>query len=235
MTNYAFCDVDQTIYDGYSMADFYLSSEVIEMAGKYIYEKDLEIGKLYKSGKITYGEAGLRAAKLSASTVKGMKVEDVQEIANNFIKNKEVKPFVVPLFDLLHQHNFSIVLVSGSVNFVTRAIGDYCHADFVHATTPEVIAGRYTGNIAYMLDNEEKAILIKQKYDLDKGHILAFGDSTGDIPMLSLAHHSFVINPHQPEMNDIVLSHDNWYRAHNENIIDQVQGLLRKLNKTLYG
>lgn len=159
MTNYAFFDVDQTIYPGYSMADFYLSSVVADRGGADIHRQDLEIGALYQSGQISYGEAGARAAKLCASTMKGESVGTAKSLALSFIAEHGLKSFVDPLFTLLHKHSYSIVLVSGSVEFIVHAIAKHSHADhYLSTTIKKNEDDTYTGQVLHQLDNEEKNI-----------------------------------------------------------------------------
>lgn len=227
MYKLAFFDVDQTIYPGYSMADFYHTPDVKNLLGPDFFQEDLEIGQLYKSGQITYAEAGARAARLCASSVKGQSVETVTKLANSFVQIHGVKPFVGSLFSLLHQSDYTIILVSGSVDYIVKAIANHTTADLYHATTPELDLNKtYTGNITHQLDDIEKEKIIKQNYDLAHATVLAFGDSTGDIPMLSLADHAFIINPHQAELHQLIQQHPNYYLVNENNILDTISSLI---------
>lgn len=227
MHKYAFFDVDQTIYPGYSMADFYHTKSLKTLLSKDFYQEELMIGQLYKSGQITYAEAGARAARLCASSVKGQSVDAVAKLAHDFAQNNGVKPFVKPLFSLLHQSSYVIVLVSGSVDFIIKAIAKKTGADLYHATTPELDLNKtYTGNITHQLDDIEKEKIIKQNYDLAHATVLAFGDSTGDVPMLSLANHGFIINPHQPELLKLAAENPNYHLVEEANIIKSVSQVL---------
>lgn len=227
MSNYAFFDVDQTIYPGYSMADFYHTPSVKKIVGSDFFQEEAIIGHLYKSGQITYAEAGRRAAKLCASSVKGLKLDIVEALANEFVKSNPVKSFVLPLFSLLQRSGYTIVLVSGSLNFIVRAIAQHTHADLYHATTPEVDEHScYTGNISHQLDDVEKLKIIKNSYDLTHATLLGFGDSTGDIPMLSLTHHAFIINPHQAELNVLAQQNPNYHLVDEDSIQQEVMKII---------
>lgn len=227
MHKYAFFDVDQTIYPGYSMADFYHTKSLKTLLSKDFYQEELMIGQLYKSGQITYAEAGARAARLCASSIKGKSIETVAKLAEAFVTDHGVKSFVDPLFSLLHQSGYTIVLVSGSVDFIIKAIAKHTGADLYHATTPELDLNKtYTGNITHQLDDIEKEKIIKQNYDLAHATVLAFGDSTGDIPMLSLANHGFIINPHQPELLKLAAENPNYHLVENTEIIESVKKVI---------
>lgn len=227
MSNYAFFDVDQTIYPGYSMADFYLSPAIISRGGDEIYKQDLEIGSLYKDGHITYAEAGQRAIQLCATTIKDESVASANNLASSLIQSHGLKDFVTPLFSLLHKHGYYIVLVSGSVEFLVGAIAKHSMADeYLSTTLVKDGQGIYTGEISHQMDNEEKKKYILKHFDLSTSHVLAFGDSTGDIPMISLADHGFFIDPHQREIADLINSHDNWHLTNENNILSQVESVI---------
>ena len=230
MHKYAFFDVDQTIYPGYSMADFYHTPAVKSLLGPDFYLEDLAIGQLYKSGQITYAEAGARAARLCASSVKGQSTEIVAKLASDFVQSHGLKPFVSSLFSLLRQSNYIIILVSGSVDFIIQAIANHTNADLYHATSPELDTNNiYTGNITHQLDDVEKAKIIKQNYNLDQASVLSFGDSTGDIPMLSLAKHAFIINPHQPELYKLAEDNHNYHLVEEGTILNSVNKIISQI------
>lgn len=223
MTNYAFFDVDQTIYAGYSTPDFYLFLVTKGFGGEWTIQKDNEIGELYQSGKINYSEAGVRVVQLLADVIKDKTITEITKLANEFVELNGLKDFVPELFAFLKLHDYQVVLVSASPDPNVEAISKISQADSFHSSKFEIVHGRFTGKVVHQLDNEEKRDLILRNIENDyRGHILAFGDSTGDIPMLSIADDAFIIDPHQPEMKEIIKSHKNWYLVNEKNILDQV-------------
>jgi len=228
MSNFAFFDVDQTIYNGYSTPDFYLYLVTQGMGGAWTIAKDQEIGKLYKAGKITYKHAGEQVVQLLADTIAGHSVEKIKGLASQWVSTSlKVKPFVKEVVTILKANNFRTILVSGSSIPNVEAIFEVSGADIFHSTGLEVVDNKYTGKVIHMLDDEAKKSLILSNYKLDSSNCLkfGFGDSTGDVPMLSLCDHAFVISPHQDEMRLLSLA-KGWHLVTNDNIIEIVRKTL---------
>lgn len=228
MSNFAFFDVDQTIYDGYSTSDFYLYLVTQGMGGAWTISRDEEIGKLYKAGKITYKHAGEQVVQLLADTVMGHSVEEIKHLASQWVSGSgKVKPFVKEVITLLRAHNFRTILVSGSSIPNVEAIFNVSGADLFHSTGLEVVDSRYTGKVINMLDDEAKKSLIESQYKIDTNNCLkyGFGDSTGDVPMLSLCDNAFVITPHQDEMKSLSIT-KGWHLVTNDNIVETVKKVL---------
>lgn len=227
MSKYAFIDVDQTIYDGYSMADFYLGMVGQGYGGDWTIQRDKELGELYQAGKITYTEAGLRANQLTADVVKGLDIETVASHAANIVELKGLKPFAIELFPYLHSLSYQCILVSGSVEPIVSAISSYIKADGFFASELEVVDGHYTGKVVQVCDHTVKTAKIKHIISQNKpSPIIVFGDSTGDIPMLELSDHGFVVSPHQPELLSVIAKHPNWQVVNDQNLIQTVKNTL---------
>ena len=155
--------------------------------------------------------------------IKDKTITEITKLANEFVELKGLKGFVPELFAFLKLHDYQVVLVSASPDPNVEAISKISQADSFYSSKFEIVRGRFTGKVVYQLDNEEKRDLILKNIAKDNnGHTLAFGDSTGDIPMLSIADDAFIIDPHQPEMKEITKSHKNWYLVNEKNILDQV-------------
>ena len=228
MSNYAFFDVDQTIYDGYSTPDFYLYLVSQGFGGDWTIKKDKEIGELYGSGQISYKIAGEKVTQLLADTIKGHEVDEINHFAKQFlmVKNK-LKPFAVELITMLKRNDHQTILVSGSTTPSVEAIRHVSGADKILCTKLEIGNNKYTGQVSQMLDDIEKKKAILDEYKLDNPDSikLGFGDSTGDVPMLSLCDHVFVITPHQEDM--IALSKaKRWNLVSNENVLEIVKQIL---------
>ncbi|MBP9670658.1 HAD-IB family hydrolase [Candidatus Woesebacteria bacterium] len=228
MSNHAFFDVDQTIYDGNSTSDFYLYLVSQGLGGEWTIAKDKEIGELYSSGQITYKAAGESAIQLLADTIKGYDVGQIQNFANKFLLTKnKIKPFVVELISILKNSDYETILVSGSPTPNVEAIGSAAGTDRALCTTLEILNNKYTGKVIHMMDDIEKKKVIISKCRLDSTDSIkiGFGDSTGDVAMLSLCNHAFVINPHQEEMVALAIA-KGWHLVTSDNILEVVKKTL---------
>lgn len=228
MSNYAFFDVDQTIYDGYSISDFYLYLVSQGLGGDWTIAKDKEIGELYGSGQITYKAAGESVIQLLADTIKGYDVDQIQNFANKFLLTKnKIKPFAVELVSILKHSGYETILVSGSPTPNVEAIGSAVGSDRTLCTALAILNNKYTGKVVHMMDDIEKKKTIVSKCRLDGTDSIkiGFGDSTGDLAMLSLCDHTFVINPHQEEMVELSKA-KGWNLVTSGNILEVVKKTL---------
>lgn len=228
MNKYAFFDVDNTIYNGYSTSDFCLFLANQGICSKSVIEKVEELVEFYSSGKIDYTTASIQATQLLTDALKGFTLGEVTQLGDSFVtKGAKLFPFVIELFGLLEEHGFQTYLISAAANPCIEAIARFLKTDKYFASELEIIADKYTGKILKMLNNEEKRHTIRHIM----GHLsenslkLGFGDSTGDTQMLLSVNHAFVINPHQKEI--IKLAKEmKWSLGTNETILSEVRKTL---------
>ena len=228
MNRYAFFDVDNTIYDGYSTSGFYLFLVDKGICSSKIKEEDEELGKLYFDGKIDYTVASQRVVELQAEAIKGFTVEKVAELGDEFVKKgAKLFPFVKDLFTLLEENNFQTYLISAAASPSIEAIARFLGIDKYFASILEIKANKYTGGVSQMTNNEEKKHAIHRVMGKlnDISLKLGFGDSTGDVEMLSAVDYAFVINPHQEEITKIAKD-KKWFLTTSDTIISEVRKIL---------
>lgn len=100
-----------------------------------------------------------------------------------------VRPGAWSEFERLEKEGYQLVIVSASPDHWIEGFARQIRADLI-ATRLEIkddkLTGRIQGRNCYGV---EKVARIREKYDLAAyEHILAYGDSSGDLPMLDLAH-----------------------------------------------
>lgn len=133
--------------------------------------------------------------KLLAHFLGGMKEADFDAVCAGFVAERLpalLRPSALDTLGRHRQEGAEIVIVSASpVNWV----GPWCRQqDFsCLATRLQVAAGRLTGRIeGANCHGEEKVRRIRSQYALQVyRRIYAYGDTAGDLPMLSLATDSF--------------------------------------------
>lgn len=229
MKKYAFFDVDNTLYKGYSVTDFYLFLADKGHKSKWAYSQDEEIGRYYRSGKINYEEASIRVAKVLARCVSGLTIRQVDEYKKEFMETKErLNPWVKDIFNVLEGKGFTIYLISASPNPNIEAIADYLKCDKYSTSELELKNGKYTGKILNMLNYEEKL----HKIHRILGHLtknsfkIGFGDSSGDVDMLSLMDEAFLYQPHQKKLIQVAKNR-GWRVVNENNILETVKQVLR--------
>ena len=132
--------------------------------------------------------------KVLAYFFKNMSTSKFQEICDAFAKNilpSYLRPKALEEIANLQRQGVQIVIVSASPENWIRQWASSVNAALL-ATNLQVIEERITGKIeGCNCYGEEKVRRIKSAYDLDDyTEVYAYGDTSGDKPMLSLAGHS---------------------------------------------
>lgn len=120
---------------------------------------------------------------------------EFQELCDRFateVVPDLVRPKAIREIGMLRDKGFQIVIVSASPENWIRGWADTVPASLL-ATRLETHDDRLTGQIlGQNCHGNEKVRRIGEAFNLDDyNEIYAYGDSSGDLPMLALAHHSF--------------------------------------------
>jgi len=200
---YAFFDIDNTLYDGYITSGFYLFLANKGYISEEIYTEDKWIGDHFHSGKIDYAEASRQVLELTAKYLRGKKENQVACWQKEFgkVNEKKLFPWVNELVSELRHSGYKIYLISAAANLVTQAIADRLKADRIFSTEVFVKNGVYTGKVGTILNYEQKKDLVHKLIGyLPKAKKIGFGDSTGDVDMLSHMDVSYLYKPKNDEL-----------------------------------
>jgi HAD superfamily hydrolase (TIGR01490 family) len=92
-----------------------------------------------------------------------------------------------------------VILVTGSLDFLIEPIAGALQVDHCLATRLEQVEGLYTGRVHDPLPyGEGKVRLIRalaSELEIDLSESFAYGDSPGDVEILSTVRHPMVVNP----------------------------------------
>jgi HAD superfamily hydrolase (TIGR01490 family) len=131
----------------------------------------------------------------------GWPVQQVHDIVGATL-HELIAPLVyavaVELFEEHRAAGREVVLVSSSGEEVVGPIGEMLGVDRVIATRMEVVAGCYTGDIAFYAYGEHKEAAIRElaaERGWDLADCYAYSDSVTDVPMLSAVGHPVAVNP----------------------------------------
>lgn len=232
MEKLAFFDLDDTLYNGASPIDFnnFLVSEGI--CPESLIEKVNTAISDYRSGTRSYAETVETILGATAEHLKGHSVEKIKGVAQRFKESHhKLFEYALKLIPLLSDKGFRCIVVSGSSLPVVSALTSDLPIDTIFATEFEERDGIYTGSLAQLMDGAEKEKALKSLFsEAEAAFSLGFGDSTGDIDMLSIADHAFVLSPKQEEMR--TLSEERgWTVTDPENILSQVEAAITHLAK----
>jgi HAD superfamily hydrolase (TIGR01490 family) len=204
MKKYAFFDVDNTVYNGYTASDiFFYASKKGEMNVKFK-DEYLKIFELYRNGEIDYSYIAKKTLEIYSKSIKGMSKSQVKSLYLELFNQKKELIFnwVSPVIKLLKLNNFKIVLISGGPDIAIENLIDKVGAHEWYATNIEYLSNKFTGKNPNIMDNKNKVKIIKKiTKNNKKSFSLGFGDSSGDIPMLKIVDKAFVVyNDHHPDM-----------------------------------
>lgn len=198
----AFFDIDGTIYrEG-------LITEVFKKIMRYELVED---DKWYNEVKPAFSKWDkrqgdydtylLKMVDIYTESIKGLSKEHIEHIAKKVInqKGERVYTFTRERIKWHKEQGHVVIAISGSpMELVREMAGKYEMDDFKGTIYNLGEDGRYTGEITPMWDSvsKEKALFeLKEKYDIDLSQSYAYGDTSGDLTMLSYVGIPYAINP----------------------------------------
>lgn len=163
---------------------------------------------------------------VSALTYKGKMPSDYLSDIDLFMTNQDeeisdwVSPWFYKLFQVLKDEDYKIYIVSTDSKsfpeFVMNKLSmEGIDLDGVFSSIYETNEkGRFTGKVEYLCHGDEKINSVRKNLgDFSKENSIAFGDSSGDLSMLSNVGRGFLlnseINPNTLDMNISIVSHES--------------------------
>lgn len=225
----AFFDVDYTLYKGFTVVQFFKAfAEKNHQTDLMDERKRLE--SEVKAGSIDQQRLVEWSMSLAARAVEGFSVEYVEnEIKKTISTEGEFFPWVQPLFNYLKQLNFRIYLVSASIEPMIAEIAHQLGVEHYFATILEQIDGLYTGKVLTVRNGHSKLDTLHTVIGEITEHndVIAFGDSDGDVAMLSAADQGFVVDPIEYSDKILAAAHEHgWPVLKHETALEQVKQTL---------
>lgn len=136
-----------------------------------------------------------------AQMVSGWKVDDIQRITRETLREVVAPAIYAEARELIHAHRAKghhVIIISASAKILVEPIAQELGVDTVVATELAVEDGRLTGEITRYLKGDAKAQAVRQfaaEHGFDLGTSYAYSDSATDIPMLELVGNPVAVNP----------------------------------------
>jgi phosphoserine phosphatase len=197
MKKAALFDLDNTIYNGYS---------VVTLIESQILHGYFSIGEVfsllndmrkYRRGALDYDTAMTNGLIQWAKGLKGKNYNKVAEHAKRFYSNhkKNFFPYVSTLIPVLKQTH-DVYFVTGEPQFVGEALVSLFDVNGFSSSVMEVKNDRFTGEITDILSHRSGKKIAAEKIlsQYDKKGSFAFGDSEGDFEMLKLVENPICVN-----------------------------------------
>jgi HAD superfamily hydrolase (TIGR01490 family) len=227
MSNAAFFDLDYTLYNGYTASDLLRFLTEHDYVDASLTEEMTELERKFVDGSISYKEAVAGALRLNVTAIKGKSESEVDTWIREFIAEYDrIYPWVRELMSILRSRGYSITIISASMDFVVKGMAKVLGVDQWFGSTSVIKNGVYSGGISHILNFDAKHNLV-QTLLAETPHEthVAFGDSEGDIYMLSAVDKAVVYNP--KSQNLVALATERkWFIANEENILDYVRANL---------
>jgi HAD superfamily hydrolase (TIGR01490 family) len=193
----AFFDIDNTVYDGFSYISLIRKERKKGLISHPSWYKILATMGKYKTGAIDYEAAAQQLLDIHAQEIKGKTLKQAHEIAKQFFAHSDkFYPYIHDVIDKL-KPTHRIIFVTAEPQYAAAALTDVLRGDDYFSTEFSIHQGIFTGEIKSSLAHRtEKLKAIREIIEKEgaKGS-LAFGDSEGDIDMLSAVEHPICINP----------------------------------------
>lgn len=194
----AFFDLDNTLYDGYSLFDFceFLCQRNY-LASKFC-TKFRQIIAPYRQGRGDRLVISGQVLELFAQNLKGRSQKEVADLADQFWQThwQNLIPETAKEFQRLKDAGYEIVIITGSPDVLEKPFCQRHQVTLGKAAQMKVVEGKFTGEIIRNSSAESKGAAAKEY--LQKGkHNLAgsygFGDEPGDFGFLKLVENAYLV------------------------------------------
>jgi len=195
----AIFDLDNTLLSGdsdYLWGRFLVEQGIVD--GEKYERENQRFYDEYKSGELDIYEF----LRFSLKPLSEHDMTTLNGWHQQFMQEK-ITPIMLPkAVDLLRKHREQgdfLLIITATNRFVTAPIGDAFGVDEMLATDPQILDGRYTGEVdGTPCFQQGKVTRLKQWLD-ESGHNLAdswfYSDSHNDLPLLEMVDHPVAVDP----------------------------------------
>ena len=195
----AIFDLDETLISSDSDYEWgqYIAGEGLVNAEEHKYQNNL-FYQQYKAGLLDVDEY----FRFACSVLKAHPPDFLKHHLEIFITER-IEPVVLPkaieLVDWHRNKGNHLMVITSTIEFITRPIVDIFGIETLIAPIPEFIAGRYTGKIEGVPSfGPGKVICLnawlkKSKYNLEGSFF--YSDSHNDLPLLRQVDHPIAVDP----------------------------------------
>ncbi|MBI2779795.1 MAG: HAD family hydrolase [Gammaproteobacteria bacterium] len=197
--NLAIFDLDNTLLGGdsdYLWGRFLVEQGIVD--GENYERENRRFYEEYKVGTLDIHEF----LRFSLRPLAEHDVETLRTWREIFMQEK-IAPIMLPAArDLLANHRAQghlLLIITATNRFVTELIAAALNVDHLIATEPEMLDGRYTGNVAGVPSFREGKVKCLKNWLKTNGINLAsswfYSDSLNDLPLLEMVTHPVAVDP----------------------------------------
>lgn len=210
MTIGAFFDIDGTLYRDSLMIEHFKKLVKYEVFDPNIWHSHVKLTyQMWKKRRGDYDDYMLELAELYINSLKGINISEIEFIADQVInlKGDSVYAYTREQIKWHQEQGHKVFFISGSPEFLVKKMAAKYNVTDCKGTEYVTDAnGHFTGTVIQMWDAESKDKAIKylvDKYNIDLNLSYAYGDTNGDMSMLSQVGHPVAINPTKELLENI--------------------------------
>ncbi|MDO5028434.1 MAG: HAD-IB family hydrolase [Bacillota bacterium] len=198
----AFFDIDGTIFrDSLMTRNFKKLLQYEIISNKTYYSQVADIEKNWAKRYGEYDDYITTISTLYSENLKGINMDFLNFIADQTIESsyEDIYTYSRDRLNYHHKQGHLIFFISGSPDFlVSRMAKKYKATDYRGTVYIADENNNFSGQISKMWNSENKYLAVQElleKYKLDLDQSYAYGDTIGDLSMLSLVGKPIAINP----------------------------------------
>ena len=185
-------DIDKTLSKDFLIVPIMYAEEEAGFLPTGTFNGVTKILTSVKNGQIAYEDAAHQLLEVHATGLRGRQVDSLYEYSRIFLNLhgdlfRRFSAEVISLLSPTHE----LMAVTAEPEYMARAVVESLGMDSILSSQYEVVGGQFTGRVSRSLAHRDN------KRELLGGlrPNFAFGDSSGDIEMLSRARYAFCIAP----------------------------------------
>ncbi|MEO8466744.1 MAG: HAD-IB family hydrolase [Gammaproteobacteria bacterium] len=145
---------------------------------------------------------GVHVAKKNKGYLVGLRTADVEALAKDFVAREVLPGLYEPAIQRLQQHlraGDTVVLLSGTLEPIARAIAEHLGVHYVHATACAERDGHYLAQPPVVhpfgAQKLESATELAARFGMDLGLAAAYADSAHDLKLLEAVGSPVAVRP----------------------------------------
>lgn len=222
--NIAILDFDNTLYQGYSRYELGIAMEHAGMIHKGFQNEIEDLQRKYDDGQISYNEKFDQDKAIFSKYYNGVnQVETEKFLRDDFEFESLMMPWAKPAIEMLHNHDYIVVVVSGCWDFIIEFAQEILDFDTFFASSFEVKEGYITENYNRILDSKTKKVYSTELLkDAEKS--VGIGDSTADLVFLEMVDTGLLYEPRTDAVNAV--TSERVVLVNGMDVLEKLEGVL---------
>lgn len=214
----AIFDYDNTLSEGFALPEICMMMEKRNLGNKGFNVNWKKMLTEYENGTLPYNDMVIKSSTVIADFLNEMQTKDFMKfVREEYDFLGKIYDWVPDLFEQLKNNGWLIAVISGATSEFLEVVQETLDYDFFWGTNLEKNAGSFTKKFQVIMNNLEKARVIKE-LKKNISFSIGIGDSEGDLEFLKIVDKAFVYNPKMKFASELSKNHKNITILTEENI-----------------